>query len=131
MSEDPESIFKLPPATRSAVILIVFFFSWFALTTLWVLNDARRIKREKEQTRALNSEPGTGEMVWIPPGKFTMGANDGSPDEQPLHDVKVRGFFMDKTEVTNAQFTKFVEETGYVTAAERTPGTGGCLRARR
>ena len=50
-----------------------------------------------------------------------MGAIDGAPDEQPLHDVKVRGFFMDKTEVTNAQFAKFVEATGYVTAAERKP----------
>ncbi len=118
MSEDPASTFKLPPATRSAVILIVFFFSWFALTTLWVLHDAQRIRREREQTRALNGQGG-GEMVWLPPGKFTMGATDGAPDELPLHDVRVRGFFMDKTEVTNAQFAKFAEATGYVTAAER------------
>ena len=63
MTEDSASAFKLPPATRSAVILIVFFFSWFVLTTLWVLNDARRIHREKEQTRAQNSAAGGGEMV--------------------------------------------------------------------
>jgi formylglycine-generating enzyme required for sulfatase activity len=58
-------------------------------------------------------------MVWIPAGKMTMGAIDGAPDEQPLHDVKVRGFWMDKTEVTNGQFARFVKETGYVTVAER------------
>ena len=121
MSDDPASVFKLPPATRSAVILIVFFFSWFVLTTLWVLNEARRIKREKEQTRALSSQAHGGEMVWIPAGRFTMGATNGAPDEQPLHDVKVRGFFMDKTEVTNGQFAEFVKATGHVTAAEWTP----------
>ena len=110
----------MPPATRSAVILIVFFFAWFVLTTLWVLNDARRIKREKEQAREVSNQAGGGEMVWLPPGKCTMGANDGAPDEQPLHDVRVRGFFMDKTEVTNAQFARFVEATGHTTTAEWT-----------
>ena len=53
-----------------------------------------------------------------------MGATNGAPDEQPLHDVRVRGFFMDKTEVTNGQFAKFVEATDYVTVAERTPVAG-------
>ena len=124
VENDPASAFKLPPATRSAVILIVFFFAWFVLTTLWVLNDARRIKREKEQAREVSGQAGGGEMVWLPAGKFTMGANDGAPDEQPLHDVRVRGFFMDKTEVTNAQFAQFVEATGHVTAAEWTPEAG-------
>ena len=121
VTEDPVSPFKLPPAMRSAVILIVFFFSWFALFTLWVLNDARRIQREREQMRALSNPETGGEMLWLPPGKFTMGAVDGAPDEQPLHDVKVRGFFIDKTEVTNGQFARFVEATGHTTAAEWTP----------
>ncbi len=118
VSEDSASIYKMPPATRSAVILIVFFFGWFVLTMLWVLNDARRIKREKEQTRALSGRGG-GDMVWIAAGRFTMGATNGGFDEQPLHDVKVAGFFMDKTEVTNAEFASFAEATGYVTTAER------------
>jgi formylglycine-generating enzyme required for sulfatase activity len=112
----------MPPATRSAVILIVFFFGWFVLTMLWVLNDARRIKHERAETKALAASG--VEMLWVPAGRFTMGAIDGAPDEQPLHDVKVPGFFMDKTEVTNANFAKFVEATGYVTTAERTPAPG-------
>ena len=124
VSEDPAAAYKLPPATRSAVILIVFFFSWFALASLWVLNDARRIKREKDQLRALNNPEAGGEMVWLPTGKITMGQTNGTPDAQPLHDVKVTGFFMDKTEVTNEQFAKFVAATGHVTDAEWTPDAG-------
>ncbi len=59
-------------------------------------------------------------MVWIPGGEFWMGA-DEFPDAQPWHRVYVDGFWMDKTEVTNEQFSKFVRKTGYVTIAERTP----------
>ncbi|WP_241738920.1 formylglycine-generating enzyme family protein [Pontibacter beigongshangensis] len=62
-------------------------------------------------------------MVWIEGGTFGMGATDleGRPDEYPQHQVKVSGFWMDATEVTNAQFAAFVEATGYVTTAERAP----------
>ena len=42
-------------------------------------------------------------------------------DSRPIHRVYVDGFWMDKTEVTNEQFTAFVKATGYMTAAERTP----------
>jgi formylglycine-generating enzyme len=60
-------------------------------------------------------------MVWIPGGEFVMGSNDGLPDERPPHRVRVSGYFLDATEVTNAQFRAFVEATGYVTTAERAP----------
>jgi len=76
------------------------FFAFIMLATLGVLHEAQRIKREREQTKALNSRTSSGEMVRIPTGKMTMGAIDGAPDEQPLHDVKIQGFWMDKTEVT-------------------------------
>jgi sulfatase modifying factor 1 len=60
-------------------------------------------------------------MVWIPGGSYTMGY-DNSPDrDAPTHVVEVDGFWMDETEVTNAQFRKFVEATGYMTTAERRP----------
>jgi len=61
-------------------------------------------------------------MVWIPGGAFTMGSKPGvgvRPDESPAHRVRVRGFWMDRTEVTNRQFAEFVKATGYVTIAER------------
>ena len=69
-------------------------------------------------------------MVWIPGGEFTMGTNSvlGWNDEKPAHQVCVDGFWMDATEVTNAQFARFVEATGYVTTAERTPSLEEILK---
>jgi sulfatase modifying factor 1 len=62
-------------------------------------------------------------MVWIPGGEFTMGSELASAPmhEKPAHRVSVDGFFMDETDVTNAQFRAFIEATSYVTTAERTP----------
>jgi formylglycine-generating enzyme required for sulfatase activity len=60
-------------------------------------------------------------MVWIPGGEFQMGSNDHYPEEAPAHRVRVDGFWMDTHPVTNSQFAKFVEATGYVTLAEQTP----------
>jgi len=62
-------------------------------------------------------------MVYIKEGEYMMGAADdeGRPDEYPQHQVKVDGFWMDATEVTNAQFKKFVDATGYITTAEVAP----------
>ena len=61
-------------------------------------------------------------MVWIAGGEFSMGSDEPSfRDARPFNRVRVGGFWMDKTEVTNEQFTKFVDATAYVTIAERTP----------
>jgi formylglycine-generating enzyme required for sulfatase activity len=60
-------------------------------------------------------------MVWIPGGTAMLGDDEGPPDERPAHSVTIDGFWMDRTEVTNAAFKKFVDATGYVTIAERTP----------
>ena len=62
-----------------------------------------------------------GSQVWIEGGTFTMGSSDFYPDEGPVHEVTVDGFWIDAHEITNAQFAKFVEQTGYVTVAERVP----------
>jgi len=98
--------------------------------------------------RPLRGEPPKGTpppgMVWIPGGKFLMGgpseeacrailqeADPGKPccpllqsgfeDAQPRHQVEVDGYWMDATEVTNADFQKFIDATGYLTVAERKP----------
>jgi formylglycine-generating enzyme required for sulfatase activity len=62
----------------------------------------------------------TNGMMWIASGTFWMGSGSGPADEQPIHEVTVNGFWMDKTEVTNDAFEKFVNATGYLTLAERT-----------
>jgi formylglycine-generating enzyme required for sulfatase activity len=59
-------------------------------------------------------------MVWIPAGEFWMG-DEEFPDARPVHRVYVDGLWMDRTEVTNEQFARFVQETSYVTIAERKP----------
>ncbi len=62
-------------------------------------------------------------MVFIEGGEFLMGAadNEGRPDEYPQHKVKLDGYWIDVSEVTNQQFKKFVDATGYVTTAEKIP----------
>lgn len=62
-------------------------------------------------------------MAWIPPGTFKMGeaSEKAFQDAKDIHPVELDGFWMDKTEVTNEQFAKFVKETKYVTVAEQKP----------
>ena len=82
------------------------------------------LERASDEETLSDRDPGTPDgMVWIPGGEYVMGSNlpDAYRPEQPAHRVKVSGFWMDETEVTNAQFSKFVEATGHVTTAEKAP----------
>jgi len=58
-------------------------------------------------------------MTWIDGGKFRMGSDDFYPEERPVREVAVEGFWMDTHLVTAADFRRFVRDTGYVTLAER------------
>ncbi|MGH3122817.1 MAG: formylglycine-generating enzyme family protein [Streptosporangiaceae bacterium] len=60
-------------------------------------------------------------MRRIPDGTFMMGCADFYPEEGPVHQVSVSGFWMDEHAVTVAQFRRFAQATGYVTVAERSP----------
>ena len=60
-------------------------------------------------------------MVWVPGGTFLMGSDDFYPEERPQHPASVSAFWMDRCPVTNQEFARFVEATGYVTVAERPP----------
>ncbi|NQD56565.1 formylglycine-generating enzyme family protein [Pseudomonas sp. CM25] len=71
--------------------------------------------------------PGWGErdhagMVFVEGGRFTPGVEGGYLDERPLAPIEIDGFWIDRTEVTRAQFSDFVASTGYVTDAERVGG---------
>src|SRR5262249_45023532 len=70
-------------------------------------------------------------MVWIPSGTFRMGSDKHYQEEAPSHRVSVNGFWIDRTPVTNKQFRKFVNKTGYVTVAEtpRPERLSGCAAA--
>jgi formylglycine-generating enzyme required for sulfatase activity len=74
----------------------------------------------------LNHSPVPGSapqgMIWVPGGEFWMGSSEATfGDSRPWHETYVDGFWMDKTEVTNAGFARFVKATGYITVAERKP----------
>jgi sulfatase modifying factor 1 len=121
----------------AAALLAAVEWSMFVLT-----QDATAAPASESDSSAfLPTKPNTAkppgpvpdDMVWIPGGEFSMGAADplgndknevgmlATRDSRPIHRVYVNGFWMDKTEVTNEQFEKFVKATGYVTAAERVP----------
>jgi formylglycine-generating enzyme required for sulfatase activity len=61
----------------------------------------------------------TAGMIHLPGGIFEMGAAPARQDEGPPRAVPVAPFWIDRTDVTNAQFAHFVAETGYKTLAER------------
>ena len=79
------------------------------------MND---LARPVEESAVPGAAPAKG-MVWIPGGSFRMGSDQHYPEEAPAHNVSVDGFWMDRVAVTNAEFQRFVDATGYVTLAER------------
>src|SRR5262249_24150638 len=66
---------------------------------------------------------GPADMVWIPGGEFQMGSEyrHAQSNERPAHKVRLDGYWIDRHDVTNPDFARFVAATGYVTTAERTP----------
>lgn len=65
-------------------------------------------------------------MVRIEGGEFLMGSETGEADEKPVHRVRVGSFYLSRTEVTVGQWRKFIEDTGYITMAEK--GSGGLVK---
>lgn len=74
-------------------------------------------------THVVVAEPTPQGMIWIPTGEFVMGSDEpyAMSNEKPAHRVEVKGFWLDEHPVTNAQFRKFVDATGYKTTAEIAP----------
>lgn len=111
------------------ILAVAGFMATFAATRLTRPNDRRdgsaglrKAESPVFPTAAIVSlGPTPPAMAWVPGGEFMMGSNDldAAPAERPAHRVRVDGFWMDATEVTNTQFRKFVEATGYTTSAER------------
>jgi sulfatase modifying factor 1 len=92
--------------------------------TIWSHSPQKAQPTDRDAPRlntAAPPGPAPEGMVWVPGGEFWMGSEKGYGDERPRHKVYVDGFWMDRTEVTNAQFAKFVEATKYLTVAERPP----------
>ncbi|MGB2349973.1 MAG: formylglycine-generating enzyme family protein, partial [Flavobacteriaceae bacterium] len=102
---------KFSSSTKGQIIFILFII---------LLNQSCKNQTQIKKEEQISQIPG---MVWIPGGIYDMGASDSDrmalSHEKPKHTVKVDGFYMDETEVTNAQFSRFIEATNYITTAER------------
>src|SRR5688572_21815196 len=70
---------------------------------------------EKQQSKMVDRE----KMAFIPGGTSLMGSDKYYPEEKPVHQVTVDCFYIDRYAVTNEDYKKFVDETGYITVAER------------
>jgi formylglycine-generating enzyme required for sulfatase activity len=70
-------------------------------------------------TRVQVWEADGAEMVFVPAGEFIMGSEELGDDERPVHLVYLDDFWIDRYEVTNERFARFVAETGYQTEAEK------------
>ena len=81
---------------------------------------AARLKAAADEASAAAAPPAS-DMIRIPAGEFLMGSERHYPEEAPVHRVRVNAFWMDRTPVTNREFRRFVEATGYVTFAEIAP----------
>ncbi|QZH60563.1 formylglycine-generating enzyme family protein [Mycolicibacterium farcinogenes] len=65
------------------------------------------------------TEPAQTDLVWIPAQTTTLGSDAHYPEEAPAREVATAGFWIQRHQVTNAQYAEFVDATGYVTVAER------------
>ena len=75
-------------------------------------SDLEQPKTRGARDAVVQFPPSEAEMVLIPAGQFEMGSHDGAPDEQPVHTVRLAGFYIDKYEVTVGQYRQFVRATG-------------------
>jgi formylglycine-generating enzyme required for sulfatase activity len=98
----------------------------FTSATAMMLSGPRQSSTEQGITRACAVEAKTSladnnGLVWIPGGSFQMGSEGTYAEEGPQKHVTLDGFWIDRHEVTNAQFTEFISATGFTTVAERNP----------
>ncbi|TAJ63390.1 MAG: formylglycine-generating enzyme family protein [Chitinophagaceae bacterium] len=117
--------------TPSRTVLQGYVLAIFALATAAYTVDNQSPDKKTTPTPAKNTAMAPAGMVRIPGGKFRMGtpaANESlcsvpglTSDALPVHTVQVKAFWMDEHEVTNAEFEKFVNATGYKTLAEIAP----------
>src|ERR1700742_4964198 len=78
-------------------------------------------RHPRHATQARVNIHSSSDMVWIENGRFTMGSDKHYPEEAPAHEASLDGFWIDRGPVTNDEFSRFIQATGYTTVAERVP----------
>lgn len=108
---------------RSPFFFVLIFANSFILSCQPEKKPSETSLPEEPVENPIPTRQNQESMAFIPSGKFEMGSasSDADADENPVHPVKVDSFWMDRTEVTNAEFREFIEATGYKTVAERKP----------
>ncbi len=101
----------------SLIISVALFSSCQSETT----EKGKTALTPSQEIKTRSKSLSTDGMVLIPAGEYEMGGDSeqADADEFPKHSIQIDSFWMDETEVTNAQFSAFVAATGYVTVAER------------
>jgi serine/threonine-protein kinase len=116
-------VVSFPPKAKSNAMLIIGAVVLFVLlvgggTGAYLMMRSRATTgpniNGNNSTPAPTSETlPKADLAEIPGGTFEMGRNDGPPQERPEHTVTVQKFFMDRTEVTNAEYAAFVRDMNY------------------
>ena len=126
---DPEPISEAQSPTRrgtgrrilkaaALVLTVAFVFGSGAATGFWyAVGNARKAEAAREAAPPEPPKPAIPAapdgMVHVPGGDFLMGSDDAEELSRPAHFVSVRPFFIDRTEVTNEAYRRFVEATNY------------------
>jgi sulfatase modifying factor 1 len=127
--------FLVNPFIRGSKVDFSLFFFFFCLFLFSSCNQKGKTDSAESKSDSkgavymtldqitFNGDTSKAGMVSIPGGEFMMGADNeqADKDEYPKHKVILDPFWIDQHEVTNDQFAKFIESTGYVTTAERKP----------
>jgi formylglycine-generating enzyme required for sulfatase activity len=122
---DTSDTFLFPESSRPAsstvqrlIIIIAVSFVLLIITAaaiaLFSNRDKSRTSTPATGTEQARVEPVAPEgMVYVPGGAFKMGRDDGTPNERPAHEARLKPFFIESHEVTNEQYRKFVAATGH------------------
>ncbi len=122
MRPEERSMVRAQPGRPRLVVVGLVVGALFAglLALAWVRVRHDEVRPGANLAADPVAVPQTGPMVWVAGGRFWRGASEEA-DAQPIREVEVDGFWIDRTEVTNAEFARFVAATGYVTVAEQVP----------
>ena len=122
VSQPPKRRFFSPVVLGVGAVLLLLVLGGAGLGGAYMLGllpklpgSATRVTPSPSPAASVVPSPSAvkAEMIDIPAGAFKMGRNSGNENERPEHPVTVKGFSMDKTEVTNAEYLEFVLATGY------------------
>ena len=111
-------VIGVPPPRRTLPLILTLLAVIFVVLPIggYVIYRATRpIPPQPSGPESLKPKPVLSDMVQIPGGTFMMGRNLSKKDDlqSPAHSLAVQPFFMDRTEVTNAEYADFVQQTGY------------------